>query len=496
MYSVRRVCKAMKEAMNGDLSLDQQHGWMLHILEKVPRRTPVSNVGVGDSGSDHVNISEPPPAPHFGAEEINTNNNSNCEIDHSNYNTNASTTCPTISAPENSIELSSEEEQEKQELIQRIAERKAELKDEGLSLKDQKKDLQISGWNSRLRLLHCKGEKYERKVQERCQNRVHVSVLLDEAVKETVSYGPDELYVDCTFGRGGHSKLILSGLSKKGRLKAFDVDPLAVEVGKKLEANDVRFSIIHAPFSELASKISEPIAGILLDLGVSSPQLDDPSRGCSVKGKKDGPLDLRMNQEVGKPAWEWLQTVTVSQLAWIIRSTCYRLDEPLPERIADAILQQQSTKGPFASTMELARLLDEIEEELEIEHPHLRLAHIVFCAIRVFLNREMEQLELVLEAAVEQLRDFGRCVVICFTRWERYAVRKFLRKQEEPSSEVLNALRSMPTSERLAQLYPSQRCQRAYAIKQLPRIKPSANELERNQRAKSIAYVFQKIPKS
>ena len=119
-------------------------------------------------------------------------------------------------------------------------------------------------------------------------------MLLHEAVEHLMALGPQGLYIDCTFGRGGHAQLILSKLSPAGRLKAFDIDPMAVQVGRALQSADGRFQMLHAPFGQLAEAVIEPIAGVLLDLGVSSPQLDEPSRGFSVSKRKDGPLDLRM----------------------------------------------------------------------------------------------------------------------------------------------------------------------------------------------------------
>ncbi|CAE8596225.1 unnamed protein product [Polarella glacialis] len=472
-YAVRQVSRSIKPS-NEDLS--EEKDWMLHVLEKVPRDRSMRLAS--DVGQDRSNLAldaSPPSPPPLLPMHVNTIGDLLSRA---------------AALPQEDLDA------EKEELSRSIAARKAHLKELGCALSQQKKDPEILGLVKRLRALYCLGEKYQEKVQERCRNRCHVSVLLEESVEETIALGPDKLYIDCTFGRGGHSKLLLSKLSCGGRLKAFDVDQDAVQVGRGIEATDSRFEIFHRPFGELGVAVTEPVAGILLDLGVSSPQLDENSRGFSVKSRKNGPLDLRMNQQVGEPAWKWLETVSAPQLAEVIRSTCYRLEEPLPERIAEAILQRQLERGPYTSTAQLVGLLDEIGESLEVEHPNLRLAHIVFCSIRVYLNREIEQLGQVLEAAFEVLEPFGRCVIICFTRWERAAVRRFLREHEEPCAALAAQFGASP--ERLAKLYPlltSGHKTGDFALRQASQARPSEAELKRNQRAKSVAYVLEKVPR-
>lgn len=371
-----------------------------------------------------------------------------------------------------------------------IAARKLQLKSMGLGAGQQKKDPQLVTWVKRLSALHRGGAEYVAKVQRRCRNRSHVPVLLAEAVDHAMSLGPDELYIDCTFGRGGHSRLMLSRLSQKGRLKAFDVDPMAAQIGQLLATQDVRFEMLHRPFADLAAVVLADLGGVLLDLGVSSPQLDDSSRGFSIKGKKEGPLDLRMNQEVGVPASEWLLKVTAAQLAWVISATCYRLEDPLPERIAEAILHRQRTNGPYTSTAQLAKVLQSFSAELGDEGPKTCVAHIVFCAIRVFLNREMEQLDAGLEAAFARLKPGGRCVVICFTRWEAAAVRRFLRGHEEPRTRALDGL---PRA-RLEELYPLLASGKDFFVRQAVwPVRPTVEELLRNPRAKSLMFVLEKV---
>jgi len=372
-----------------------------------------------------------------------------------------------------------------------IAARKVLLSNTGQSLRQQKKDAQIVEWTKQINALHCVGAKYTAKVEKRCCDRSHIPVLLEESVEHLV-VSPDGLYVDCTFGRGGHTRSVLARLAAGGRLKAFDVDHLAVQVGKALERQDTRFEILHHPFGRFFEVVRESVDGVLMDLGVSSPQLDDSSRGFSIKGKKDGPLDLRMNQQVGIPASEWLQTVTAGQLAWVIGATCYRLEAPLPERLAEALLQRQRERGPFATTGQLVAALEEFGKELTDDRCRDVLTHPVFVALRVFLNREMQQFEAALEGIFERLKPHGRCVVICFNRWEMAAIRRFVREHEAPSAQVREAL----PQARLADLYPSLANGKRYWVRQAVRpVKPTPEELRRNQRSKSMMFVLEKVPR-
>lgn len=473
-YAVRRVSKPLQPGTD-DLPCDGQGRiGMIHVLEKVPLQVPMLDIrsvvlesyGAPDA---EANLVTQPPSPPFGvANGIVASN-----------------------ASDHQAEWSTSALSELETLSHDIAERKQYLSSMGYTVGQQKKDSQVVQLTRQLNAIHATGPNCSEKRQERCRNRCHVSVLLHEAIEQTTALGPDELYVDCTFGRGGHSQLILSRISKHGRLKAFDVDPLAVQVGRKMQEADQRFEIFHRPFSELSSAVHDSIGGVLLDLGVSSPQLDDPSRGFSVKGKKDGPLDLRMNQEVGVPASEWLQTVTVGQLAWVINSTCYRLEAPLPERIAAVVLERQRQQGPYTSTHQLVKVLEDFGNELKDEHPNLNLAHLVFVALRVFLNREMDQLDLVLEGAFQRLKPLGRCVIICFNRWEMASVRNFIRRHEKPRSHIMSSL----SSHRLAQLYPILSSGKDFFLRQAARpVRPSEEELKRNPRSKSIMFVLEKVP--
>ena len=376
------------------------------------------------------------------------------------------------------------------EVQREIAARKAWLSGQGLSATACKRDAVLKGLCRRQDWLH--RDKLQDRLREREAARPHVSVLLQEAVEHLMALGPHGAYVDGTFGRGGHSAAILAALAPDGRLTAFDIDPVAVQVGRALERADPRFTILHAPFGALASAVAAPASGVLLDLGVSSPQLDEPARGFSVKARKDGPLDLRMDPYAGPAAAEWLAAADVSALAAVLQRTCHALEPPLHERVAEEIVEWQRRHGPFRSMQQFAAMLRGAEAELRVEHPTLRLPSLIKTSLRIFLNDEMPQLRQGLDAAFERLRPFGRCCVICFNRWEVAAIREFLRCTEEPSADVAGAL----PPERLAELYPLLASARAYAVRRVARpIRPTPEELARNQRAKSSLHVLEKVPR-
>lgn len=394
-----------------------------------------------------------------------------------------------------------------------IVARKGVLKSEGLSNSQMRGDPELAALTTQVNAIYRNQPSQMEKINQRSMDRIHVSVQLEEAIKFLSLVNPDGHYVDCTFGRGGHSKRILENLSGEGRVTGFDIDPVAVKVGKELERADNRFRVLHQPFGRLAKMDldcswgrrgapgkSQPLSGVLLDLGVSSPQLDDRTRGFSAYNRKAGPLDLRMNQTVGVPCSEWLTTITAGQLAWVVKQTCYRLPSPLPERIAAAIVQYQRDNGPFQTTRELAKLLEEIAlEEFAFSDPDFPgkspgLAHIVFCALRIFLNQEVPQLKKALAGAFDKLGTGGRLVVICFTRWEMDVVRTFLREHEAPPSSSKSDASSISKKiphEKLKELYPNIGSE--FALRQVvPPQSPTAAELERNPRAKSTMYVLEK----
>lgn len=256
----------------------------------------------------------------------------------------------------------------------------------------------------------------------------HFTVLLEEAVTG-LNIKENGLYIDGTFGRGGHSRYILSKLGENGRLIGIDRDPRAIEEAKKIQ--DPRFHIEHHSFSDI-EKICEKyqligkIDGILLDLGVSSPQLDEAERGFSFM--KDGPLDMRMDTTQGVDAATWLQEVSASDLAWVLKTFG---EERFAKRIAEAIVsfnQQAKQNGtePLTRTLQLAQLIsDSVPFKDKHKHPATRS----FQAIRIFINSELDELEKVLESTLRVLAPQGRLSVISFHSLEDRMVKHFLRKQ-------------------------------------------------------------------
>ena len=252
---------------------------------------------------------------------------------------------------------------------------------------------------------------------------MHIPVLLHEAV-DALAIKPTGIYVDATFGRGGHSRLILSRLSEQGQLIAMDRDPAAVATGATID--DPRFDIRHCRFSEMRSVLQAAgiakIDGVLLDLGVSSPQLDDASRGFSFLAT--GKLDMRMDTSRGQTAAEWLAQVTEDQLARVIEEYG---EERYAKQIARAIV---GTRGhrPIVTTSQLAEIIAATVHAKQHrrernKHPATR----TFQAIRIFLNRELEELSAVLAECVECLDSGGRLVVISFHSLEDRMVKRFMR---------------------------------------------------------------------
>ena len=297
----------------------------------------------------------------------------------------------------------------------------------------------------------------------------HRTVLLQEAVdalaiEDTRSSG---MYVDATFGRGGHSRLILSRLSAEGRLLAFDKDPQAIAVGQQLAQRDARFSIAHHSFAALADVLSKrgsaQLDGVLMDLGMSSPQVDDAARGFSFRA--DGPLDMRMDTTRGMPASEWLATAPQDNLEKVIREYG---EERFAFQIAKAIVDRRAV-GPIATTGQLAAIVaGAVKTREKGKDPATR----TFQAVRIFINQELEDLETGLKQAFSLLAPFGRLVVISFHSLEDRIVKRFLAAQA--SAPALD--RRLPI--RAAEL-PTP------VAKLLPRVRPSADEVALNPRARS-----------
>ncbi|WP_430008990.1 16S rRNA (cytosine(1402)-N(4))-methyltransferase RsmH [Methylophaga lonarensis] len=252
----------------------------------------------------------------------------------------------------------------------------------------------------------------------------HLPVLLAETV-EALAIQPDGFYVDATFGRGGHSRAILNQLSADGRLLGLDRDPEAIAAGQLLAKEDARFSIEHCAFSALSDVIFSrlwqgKVAGILMDIGVSSPQLDNAERGFSFA--KDGPLDMRMNPEAGISASEWLAVAEASEIAGVLKTYG---EERFSKRIANAIVESREQQA-ITTTSQLAAIVDKASPFREKhKHPATR----TFQAIRIFINSELEELTSALSQAVDVLSVGGRLAVISFHSLEDRIVKRFFRDE-------------------------------------------------------------------
>ncbi len=254
----------------------------------------------------------------------------------------------------------------------------------------------------------------------------HIPVLLHECI-EGLNIKADGVYIDGTFGRGGHSRQILASLGANGRLIGLDRDLSAIEVGKELEKEDPRFTIVHTPFSRLSEVCQEldlvgKVDGILLDIGVSSPQLDDGSRGFSFD--KDGPLDMRMDQSAPKSAQSVIASYDVKQLAYIFK--VYG-EERFANQVARAIVRRRENE-PFTSTKDLANVIaGAIPGKPTPKHKATRC----FQALRIEVNSELEELKTALQGAVEVLAPQGRLCVISFHSLEDRIVKTFFKESSQ-----------------------------------------------------------------
>ncbi|AZS50982.1 16S rRNA (cytosine(1402)-N(4))-methyltransferase RsmH [Entomomonas moraniae] len=264
------------------------------------------------------------------------------------------------------------------------------------------------------------------------QDFAHTTVLLNEAV-EQLALIDEGCYVDGTFGRGGHSQLILSQLGAKGQLIGFDKDPLAINTGLLLAKENTRFSIIQNSFANMKAELEKRnlegcVSGVLLDLGVSSPQLDDASRGFSFT--HEGPLDMRMNPDIGMSAKDWIATATVDEISRVLKEYG---EERFARRMAQAIVARREIK-PFETTLDLAEVIAVANPAWEKgKNPATR----AFQAIRIHINNELGDLEKGLEAAVDVLAVGGRLVVISFHSLEDRIVKQFMRKQVKGEADQL-----------------------------------------------------------
>ncbi|SCW42187.1 16S rRNA (cytosine1402-N4)-methyltransferase [Pseudomonas peli] len=260
----------------------------------------------------------------------------------------------------------------------------------------------------------------------------HITVLLDEAV-EGLAVRANGCYLDGTFGRGGHSRLILEKLGPDGRLLGFDKDPLAIATGNALAAEDGRFVVVQRSFAELGDELVQralagKVSGILLDLGVSSPQLDDAERGFSFMN--DGPLDMRMNPDAGVSAADFIASAAEEEIARVFKEYG---EERFAKRMARAVVLRRAEQ-PFTRTADLAQVLTVANPAWEKgKNPATR----AFQGLRIYINNELGDLESGLEAALENLEVGGRLVVISFHSLEDRIVKLFMRKHAKGEMDKL-----------------------------------------------------------
>jgi len=263
-------------------------------------------------------------------------------------------------------------------------------------------------------------------VSESAEQIEHTTVLLQEAVEALVT-DPDGFYVDGTFGRGGHTAELLARLSGRGRVLAIDKDPQAIASGEERFAQDDRLGFFHGSFAELQNVAAQmekagEISGVLLDLGVSSPQLDQADRGFSFM--RDGPLDMRMDTSRGLSAAEWIASADEQEIARVIKEYG---EERFARRMASAVIRERAIK-PITGTVQLAKILAAAHPAWERgRHPATK----AFQGIRIFINRELDDLEDLLAQVIDTLKVGGRLVIISFHSLEDRRVKRFIRDQEQ-----------------------------------------------------------------
>ena len=290
----------------------------------------------------------------------------------------------------------------------------------------------------------------------------HAPVMLQEIVA-ALRPGGAGLYVDCTFGRGGHSRALLAQLNEKGRVVALDKDPVAVEVGRVLARQDRRFTMERASYASLgriaeSRSVAGNVDGVVFDLGLSSPQLDDPQRGFSFL--RDGPLDMRIDPDSGISAAEWLQRASEQQIAQIIRDYG---EERYARRIARAVVAARRI-APISRTRQLAAIVERsVPFREQRRHPATR----TFQALRIFINRELEELQEALVQVPGVLKPGGRLAVVSFHSLEDRVVKRFIRGRPSPVH-LPPAYRQVPPLRAIAKP-----------------LRPSAVEVARNPRARS-----------
>jgi len=250
--------------------------------------------------------------------------------------------------------------------------------------------------------------------------------ILVEAVVDALCTDPSGDYVDATFGRGGHTRALLRRLSPAGRVLAIDRDPVAIAVARSLAHEDARVLVRHGRMSHMAQFASElhlgNVVGVLMDLGVSSPQLDDAERGMSFRG--DGPLDMRMDPSTGVPASQWINSASEDELTRVFRDFG---EERHARRIARAIVERR-VEAPLMRTADLAALVAQAQPRPD---PHKHAATRVFQAIRIYINEELDEVQLGVEAAFGLIRTGGRIAVLTFHSLEDRIVKRAFRRWAE-----------------------------------------------------------------
>lgn len=288
----------------------------------------------------------------------------------------------------------------------------------------------------------------------------HETVLLEEAVSALL-WESDGCYIDATYGRGGHSRLLLSRLGAQGKVWAIDKDPQAIQDGQNLAQTDARFSIEHGSFTTLGAAQPASIAGVLMDLGVSSVQLDDAKRGFSYRF--DGPLDMRMDNSQGQTLGRWLAGASVQEMKGVIYDYG---EERYALQIAKAIAARRETGGDITGTAELAQI---VAGAVKTREPGKNPATRTFQAFRIHLNAELADLQQALQLSLKVLKPGGKLVVISFHSLEDRIVKRFIAEHARQEYDRRNPFAP----------------DKLLPLQALARIKPGAAEIARNPRSRS-----------
>ncbi|MFI4847257.1 MAG: 16S rRNA (cytosine(1402)-N(4))-methyltransferase RsmH [Candidatus Makana argininalis] len=308
---------------------------------------------------------------------------------------------------------------------------------------------------------------------------LHKSVLLKETI-ESLKIKPNGIYIDCTFGNGGHSNLILKNLNKYGNLISIDRDPNSIK--KALLLKDKRFKIIHGNFSQINYFISKlnligKINGIIYDLGVSSLQLDNPKRGFSFMNK--GPLDMRMNNTCGQSAYQWLLNTNIKNIEYVLKTYG---EERFYKKISKSINYKKNIK-PFKNTTELSKIISKsIFTKNRFRNPSTRS----FQAIRIYINNEIEEISKSLKNIINILNIGGRLALISFHSIEHRLIKNFINKFSKNNTNIVN----FKTNEKKKKI----KYLNKIKLKKILKIKPSKKEIKNNPRSRSsILRVVEKI---